>query len=141
MANITHNPDGSIEMLVRLEPEQVQILLYKYYEIDETIFDAIEEASVAQATQALLSTAQGFYKAQFGAGIEDGTLMALGRENDLLSWYMNHPETETVREKADREAQEEADRIAAEEAAEAERQAAIAAAEQEKADAEAALTA
>jgi hypothetical protein len=140
MAQVTINPDGSADFPVHLTAEQVQILLYKHYAIDAGIFDAVEEASVGIAYQELQSKAQAFYKAEFEEGREDGSLSALGREADLVAWYMSHPETETVKQEQDRLAQEEADRIAAEEAAEAKRLADLEAAQAEAAAAEEALS-
>jgi len=139
MAQVTINPDGSADFPVHLSAEQVQILLYKHYAINEGIFDAVEEASVGIAYQELQGKAQAFYKSEFEAGNVDGSLSALGRESDLVSWYMNHPDTETVKEEQDRLAQEEADRIAAEAAAEAQRLADLEAAEDELAAAEEAI--
>ncbi len=54
------------------------------------------------------SLAQAFYRERFEATEEDGTLTALGRESDLLAWYMAHPETETVKQKVHRESDKQA---------------------------------
>ena len=127
MPKVTTNQDGSIDFLVHLTAEQVAILLYKHREINASIFDEIEAVSVGVAYKELQGKAMAFYRAKFDAGEVDGVLSALGKETDLVAWYMAHSETETVKQREDRLEREEQERQAQIEAAEQEEQEAAAA--------------
>lgn len=96
MAGITKNEDGSIDMLVHLDPIQVAILEYSYVEIDSTVFDSVEEASVGQAYLRLLATAKSFYADEYELGDNDGSIFL--DDNAVVEYYMNHPDTETAKE-------------------------------------------
>jgi hypothetical protein len=114
MAEVTRNEDGSVDLLVHIEPEKMAPLLFKHVDFDALVAN-IEDPAVAEAAQEELKAAEAQYQEDYKAGLVNGSIFL--DKPALVAWYRQHGSYETAAEKEARLAQEAADKKAALEAA------------------------
>lgn len=139
---VTTTPEGGRKIVIDIAADRVAIIKHSnrsFTDVATSVVGEIEAKNLA----IVMNDATAQYKADFAAGDVDGTLCTLGREAELLTWFMTRPDYESIIDRELREAAEEVERVAAvaQQAAEdaAAAQAALEAAEGVVADAEAAL--
>jgi len=108
--------------------DRVAIVMHSNLDFEDVVNKAVD-ALEAQNYQVLLKDAQDWYRGKFEAEEVDGSLSAWSKEAELITAFMTDGKYENAKTKADRIAQEEADRIAEKAAKEEKRLADLAQAE------------